>query len=49
VQSTFPEPDDEDDELQEVLEVSRRELSFKQGRESAMSMVVDVGEEGKVE
>jgi hypothetical protein len=24
-------------------------LSFKQGRESAMSMVVDVGEEGKVE
>jgi hypothetical protein len=28
VQSTIPEPDDEDEELQEVLEVSRREAEF---------------------
>jgi hypothetical protein len=29
VQSTIPEPDDEDEELQEVLEVSRREAEFQ--------------------
>jgi hypothetical protein len=28
VQSTIPEPDDEDEELREVLEVSRREAEF---------------------
>jgi hypothetical protein len=28
VQSTIPIPDDEDEELQEVLEVSRREAEF---------------------
>jgi hypothetical protein len=29
VQITIPEPDDEDEELQEVLEVSRREAEFQ--------------------
>jgi hypothetical protein len=29
VQSTIPIPDDEDAELQEVLEVSRREAEFQ--------------------
>jgi hypothetical protein len=29
VQSIIPEPDDEDEELQEVLEVSRREAEFQ--------------------
>jgi hypothetical protein len=29
VQSTIPEPDDEDEELQEVLELSRHEVEFK--------------------
>jgi hypothetical protein len=29
VQSTISEPDDEDDELQEVLEVLRREVEFQ--------------------
>jgi hypothetical protein len=29
VQSTIPIPDDEDEELQEVLEVSRREAEFQ--------------------
>jgi hypothetical protein len=29
VQSTIPEPDDKDEELQEVLEVSRREAEFQ--------------------
>jgi hypothetical protein len=29
VQSTIPEPDDEDEELQEVLKVSRREAEFQ--------------------
>jgi hypothetical protein len=29
VQSTIPEPDDEDGELQEELEVSRREAEFQ--------------------
>jgi hypothetical protein len=29
VQSTIPEPDDEDEELQEVLEVSRCEAEFQ--------------------
>jgi hypothetical protein len=29
VQSTIPEPDDEDEELQEVLEVLRREAEFQ--------------------
>jgi hypothetical protein len=29
VQSTIPEPDDEDEKLQEVLEVSRREAEFQ--------------------
>jgi hypothetical protein len=29
VQNTIPEPDDEDEKLQEVLEVSRREAEFQ--------------------
>jgi hypothetical protein len=29
VQSKIPEPDDENEELQEVLEVSRREAEFQ--------------------
>jgi hypothetical protein len=29
VQNTIPEPDDEDEELQEVLELSRREAEFQ--------------------
>jgi hypothetical protein len=29
VQNTISEPDDEDDELQEVLEVSRREAEYQ--------------------
>jgi ribosomal protein S5 len=50
VQSTIPIPDDEDEELQVVLKFQGVKLSFKEGQESTMSMVVEVGEEkGEVE
>jgi hypothetical protein len=50
VQITIPKPDDEDEELQEVLEVSRREVEFQRRWDNTMSMVVEVGEEeGEVE
>jgi hypothetical protein len=44
VQSTIPEFNDEDEELQEVLKLSRREAEFKEGRDNTMSMVEEEGE-----
>jgi hypothetical protein len=44
VQSTILEPGDEDEELQQVLEVLRREVEFQRRRDNTMSMMVEVGE-----
>jgi hypothetical protein len=45
VQSTILEPDNEDEELHEVLEVLRREAKFQGRWENTMSMVVEVRKE----
>jgi hypothetical protein len=50
VQSTIPEPDDEDEKLQEMLEVSRRETEFqRRARENYEHGGGSGGGEGEVE
>jgi hypothetical protein len=44
VQSTISEPDDEDEELQEVLELSRHEAEFKRRVGQHYEHGVEVGE-----
>jgi hypothetical protein len=44
MQSTIPEPGDEDEKLQEVLELLRREAEFQRRAGQHYEMVMEVGE-----